>query len=160
VSDKADVEVLQSLLAAMTEVRGAIGDARALLGDLPQSAEHYGAMDAPRRVAALALLKSVEQLEDLVARTLRAALVYEQLDLTGLLPRAIADQAEKSGMIPSSDRWSDLVRLRNRLVHEYPLPRAQQLARLVLTWHAADDLIAISEGLVAYLKNLMIEEQP
>lgn len=160
VSDAEDGEALLALLAAMRDVRSAIADAREQLNDPGASAHVYAAMDTPRRLARLALLKSVEQLEDLIARTLRAALVYEQLDLTGLLPRAIADQAEKAGMIPSSDRWSDLVRLGNRRVHEYPLPVAQQWNRLVVAWHAAEELVVISEQLVGYLKKLNIEERP
>jgi hypothetical protein len=129
-----------------------------LVGELPADPPAFTQLDVIQRTATRALLKGVEQAQDLLARTLRLILIVEQIDVTGLSPRAIADRAETLGVLDSSDRWSALVRLRNQLVHEYPLPRLQQYSRFCDAWTAADDLRSIATIVRHYAThNLKVE---
>ena len=123
-------EALTLQLAAIADVGRGTDEALSLMGGVPHEPAGLLRMSVIERTAARALLKSVEQMQDLLARTLRLLLILEQEDLTGMSARAIADRAESLGMIPSTDEWSALVRLRNRLVHEYPASPHVQLARL------------------------------
>jgi uncharacterized protein YutE (UPF0331/DUF86 family) len=133
-------EVLASLFAALRDVSLGSAEALEVLGTLSDRPEDLEQLSALQRLAARALLKCVEQMQDLLARSLRLILMLEQEDLEGMSARAIADRAESLGVIDSSDAWSALVRLRNRLAHEYPLGRAVQLTRLRDAVSACGDL--------------------
>ena len=148
---QADQAALGELLQALDEVVVGFDEAFAVLGERPGSPEALQGYGASERLAARSLLKSVEQMQDLLSRSIRATLVIEQVDLTGLSPRAWADRAETIGALPSSDEWSALVRLRNELVHEYPLSPAQRLQRLSDAWNAADALRDVHRQLRDYI---------
>lgn len=146
-------KALGDLLLAAQDVLSGMSEARTALGMVPSGPDDFVAMPLLQRLASRALLKCVEQLQDLLARSLRATLILEQIDPAGLSPRAIADRAEALGILPDSDRWSQLVRLRNQLVHEYPLPRLQQFARFVDAWDATDDLTSIAASVARHAEH-------
>lgn len=148
---EADRDALAELLQALDEVAAGFDEAFAVLGGVPDDAEALQRFQASERLAARSLLKSVEQMQDLLGRTIRATLVIEQVDLAGLSPRAWADRAESIGALPSSDEWSALVRLRNELVHEYPLSPAQRLLRLSDAWTSVAALRGVHRQLRAYI---------
>lgn len=150
---------LAELLQALDEVADGFDEAFAVLGELPGSPAELQAYRASERLAARSLLKSVEQMQDLLGRAIRATLVIEQVDLAGLSPRAWADRAETIGALPSSAEWSALVRLRNELVHEYPLSPAQRLQRLSDAWNAVAVLRRVDRQLRDYiLKNKVLRD--
>lgn len=149
----AERETLADYLQAIREAAIGADEAIAALGRLPDMADGLARFDAGRRLASRALLKSIEQMQDLLARAVRVVLILEQVDLTGLSPRAIADAAEKLGMIPDGDEWAALVRLRNELVHEYPLSPDQRLARLRDAWRATTGLRHVQASLETYVRN-------
>lgn len=121
-SETAEQEAFRDLQLAIDDVLAGVSEAKQLMGDLPADPAAFASLGLIQRTAARALLKCVEQVQDLLARALRMLSILEQVEVAGLSPRAIADRAETLGILDSSDRWSALVRLRNQLVHEYPLP--------------------------------------
>jgi len=143
-------ETLMLQLAAVADVGRGTDEALSLMGQVPNEPAGLSQMSIIQRTAARALLKSVEQMQDLLARTLRLLLILEEEDMTGMSARAIADRAESLGMIPSTDEWSALVRLRNRLVHEYPASAHVQLARLRDAVAAAGALHTIHLAILAF----------
>jgi hypothetical protein len=145
-----EFQALLDLNAAIDEVAVGIGEARDVLRRKPETIDDLARHDASQRIAARAFLKGVEQLQDLLAKVLRLVLVIEQEDLAGLSARALADKAASIGLIGSSERWSALVRLRNQLVHEYPLSKAQQLLRMQDAWDAVAALFAIMSMMTDY----------
>lgn len=149
----AEQDAFFDLLVAIEDVLAGVSEAKQLMGDLPADPAAFAQLDVVQRTAARALLKCVEQLQDLLARSLRTLLILEQVEVAGLSPRAIADRAETLGILESSDVWSALVRLRNQLVHEYPLPRLQQYARLSDAWFGAEDLRSIAASITHYAKH-------
>lgn len=145
-------QALADMLQAIDDVSIGMSEAKEMMHPLPDSVQQMADRTMPQRIASRALLKSVEQLQDLIARALRMILILEEEDLTGLSARAIADRAESIGLIGSSDRWSALVKLRNQLVHEYPLPKNQQLARLQDAWAACGALLAHTATITSFLR--------
>ncbi|MGK2911468.1 MAG: hypothetical protein ACSLE1_16950 [Sphingobium sp.] len=104
-SETAEQEAFRDLLLAIDDVLAGVSEAKQLMGDLPADPAAFAALDLIQRTAARALLKCVEQVQDLLARALRTLLILEQVEVAGLSPRAIADRAETLGILDSSDRW-------------------------------------------------------
>ena len=147
-----ELQSLRDLLEAINDVSVGVGEARDLMGDVPASIEEMRNFSVIQRTASRAFLKGIEQLQDLLARAIRLVLILEQEDITGLSARALADRAESIGLIGSSDSWSALVKLRNQLVHEYPLSKAQQLRRLRDAWSAHIALYAVVAAISEFLR--------
>jgi hypothetical protein len=144
--------LLARLMAALDAVlRG--GDVAArYLGPLPGTPADFAALDDLRVLAARALLKAVEQAQDLLARIFRTYLIAEQVDLAEMTARDIANRMEKYGMLADAGAWSGLVRLRNRLAHEYPVSPTEQRERVADALAAVPLLRAIRDGLVPALR--------
>ncbi len=143
-------EALADLLTGITDTIVAIGEDKILIGDLPSNAVEMATFDMTQRAGSRSLIKSAEQMQNLIARSLRAILLLEQIDPQGWSPRAIADRAESLGLLASSDEWSDFVRLRNRLTHDYPTEHPKRFATLTEVWLATDRLIDLARGVLAY----------
>lgn len=137
---------------AVTEVSRGIVEALEMLGAAIPDATAFGAYTATQRVASRALVKGVEQLQDLIARMMRLVLTLEDEDIVGLSARAIADRAETIGLIASSDAWSALVKLRNRLAHEYPLSESERHARFRDAWTAVASLRGVAADIESFLR--------
>jgi hypothetical protein len=145
-------EMFEQLVQAINDVASGLGEAATLMGSVPERPSALESLTPIQRTAARAFLKAIEQLQDLTAKALRLVLILEQEDLAGLSARAIADRAVSIGIMDDSDEWSALVKLRNRLAHEYPLSRDVQLARLNDAWAAQASLLRISAGVLAFGK--------
>ena len=146
-------EALSDLLRAVGEVSEGIGEALEALGQLPATIEEMQAWAVPQRIASRAFLKGIEQLQDLLARVIRLILVLEDEYVSGLSARGLADKAESLGVIGSSDAWSAVVKLRNQLVHEYPISKAAQLARFRSAWDANTQMLATQAVMVGFLRD-------
>lgn len=103
-----------------------------------------------QRIASVALLKRVEQLQDVLARLLRALAAWRGQDAAGLSLRDLGNLAAQLGGIDDAEEWMALVRLRNRLVHEYPLDEVEQAARVDACWAMAGKATLIAERLHLY----------
>ena len=115
---------LEALLIALDEDEAA-------LGSMPADLAAFRSMPASKRVASRALLKTVEQLQDQLARLFRLLPRLTLADTVGWYAQDHANYAEKLGILADGLGWSDIVRLRNRLVHDYPLEPAAQFDALV-----------------------------
>lgn len=122
------------LLAGLSEraraLSAGLDEAEQLVGTLPLDDATFAGLDMVQRVAATALLKRVEQMEDVMMRMFRTLLRLESVDTSDMFNRDIANQMEKMGILPDAERWMTVVRLRNRLVHEYPIGRDEQRDRV------------------------------
>ena len=97
-------------------------------------------------------LKTVEQLEEQVARLFRTILLLNAVDVGGLFARDIADRMEALGIIDDAARWTEMVKLRNRLVHDYPLSREARFARLQEVIAAVSYLDGTAAATLTYLQ--------
>lgn len=146
----------QHLLLALTDraqrVAAGLEEALQLLGTVPQTPEELGTLGLVERTAATALLKRVEQLEDVLVRTFRTSLHVLGVDTSDLYVRDLLNRMEKEDVVNDAGAWMDIVRLRNRLAHEYPLGRDEQLARLREAVAARDVLVLTLERTLRFLR--------
>ncbi len=151
-SQEPERETLVELLIGMADIAAGNREAKILVGGLPDTPQAFAAFDIGQRAASRSLIKTFELLQNLVAKAVRVILLLEQIELTGWSPRAMADRAETLGLIESGDAWSDLVKLRNKLAHEYPVRRLEQFATLTEAWSASDRLLTVADGIAIYAK--------
>lgn len=123
-------EILQDLLLQADTTRTALQDTLSLLDPFPSDAAAFAAMTPAARVASTALLKQFEQLEDALSRMFRTVLKLLGQQLRGLFALDIARLMVELGVLDDPEHWVAIVKLRNQLVHEYPLRPAKQLERL------------------------------
>jgi hypothetical protein len=143
--------ILRALADAAEAVAVGLDEAIGLLQPLPLTAERFTSLDLVQRTAAAALLKRVEQLQDIIARMFRTALIADGADVGGMTARDIANRMEKLGALADARAWSDIVRLRNRLVHEYPVGATEQHNRVLSALDAAPALHRILDDAIAFL---------
>lgn len=133
-------QVAEAILARLDALIVALGEDAEALGPLPADMDAFSAMDRARRVASRALLKSVEQTEDQLARFFRLLPTLMLTDTAGWYAQDYANFAEGLGILDDSFAWTTIIRLRNRLVHDYPLQPEAQL-ELLSQAHAAMPLL-------------------
>lgn len=109
-------------------------------GALPSDMEQLNEMSIPRRVAARALLKTVEQMQDQLARLFRLMPKLRLVNDDRWFAQDYANFAEKLGLLTDSFAWTHVIRLRNKLVHDYPVAPTTQLSMLTQA-HAATALL-------------------
>lgn len=124
-------EILSAILARLDALMLACDEDQEALGSVPNDLAGFLAMPRGRRVASRALLKTVEQMQDQLARLFRLLPKLRAVDTMGWYSQDYANFAEKQGILDDGLGWSDIVRLRNRLVHDYPLTAQAQLDALV-----------------------------
>jgi hypothetical protein len=147
-----ETALLQSLVAASHSVATGLQEAIDLLGPPPQSVDAFLALGLIERTAAAALLKRVEQQQDIIARLYRTALIADGADISGMTARDIANRMEKLGALADAATWSGIVRLCNRLAHEYPSDAAEQFDRVKSALAAAPTLDTLRGDLIAFLQ--------
>lgn len=146
-----EAALLAKLMTALDAVLAGADSAARLLGPLPETVAGFVALDEMRSTGGRALLKAVEQSQDLIARVFRTYLLAEQIDITEMTARDIANRLEKYGMLADADTWSGLVRLRTRLAHEYPVSPTSQRERVADALAAVPLLCGIRDGLLPTL---------
>jgi uncharacterized protein with HEPN domain len=152
VTETPENAILVALVTASESVAIGLREAIQLMGPVPQTADAFLALGLVERTAATALLKRVEQQQDIVARLYRTALIADGVDVSGMTARDIANRMEKLGALADVRVWSDLVRLRNRLAHEYPVAITEQFDRVVSAAAAISALDTIRGDLIAFLQ--------
>ena len=144
--------VLRATLLRCRRLSDGIDELRPLLAThLPTEERALEAFPLIERIASIALLKRVEQLQDMIARLVRLVATWELFDTAVMTRRDIANWMEKSRFVEDADHWVDLTSLRNRLVHEYPIDEAEQVRRVNQCWDAATQLQSIVAAIVTYL---------
>jgi hypothetical protein len=146
-----ELDLVHGLLDRARVLAVGLDEAAALVGPMPLEVARFGALDVVQRAAATALLKRVEQMEDVMMRLFRTLLRLEAVDTAELFNRDVANHMEKLGILPDAARWMTVVRLRNRLVHEYPIGQGEQLER---TNQAYAAIPILKEALAATINRL------
>lgn len=136
-------ERIGSLLVALDEDL-------ALLGSVPANVAAFEAMGETSRVGSRALLKTVEQLEDQMMRLFRTILRLRDVDTKDLYARDVANHMEAVDIVADTESWMAVVKLRNRLVHDYPLTSEARFSKLAEAAAAADLLRATAERALLY----------
>ncbi len=143
----------QAILARLDVLIVALEEDVEALGSLPADMVGYRAMNRSQRVASRALLKSVEQMEDQLARLFRLLPKLMLTSTTGWFAQDYANFAEKLGIVESSFAWTAIIRLRNRLVHDYPLQPEAQLELLSQAHAAVPLLVSTARAARSFVEN-------
>ena len=101
------------------------------MGEAPDDLAEFDQMASHRRSASRAVLKSFEQIEDQLARAFRVIPQLMAVDARRWFARDHADFMERWGVLDNAADWTKIVKLRNELVHDYPLKADVQFARLL-----------------------------
>jgi hypothetical protein len=127
-------------------------------GKAPFAPEALAAMDRTTQKDTLAFLKTFEQLQDVLAnRLVRAILAETGTDTSGWSVRDAFNRMEALGALPDAGRALEIAKLRNRLVHEYPMSAARRAERINAAWAMAPALLEDAETLAAYAGRLTTE---
>ncbi len=153
-------DIFTRLLVRLERLHASMADDLALLGDVPDDLATFEALPPARRSGSRAVLKSFEQIEDQLARAFRLIprLLAENTDQW--FARDYADYMEKIGILDDAARWSVIVRLRNDLVHDYPLDADVQYARFRAAVAALDDLSAAYRKLLLFAQTELRDHLP
>ena len=120
---------------------------------MPVDAATLDAMPVADENLILAYLKRYEQFEDTLGRAIKTVSQMMALGkIERLQPRDVANKAEAYGIVDDADRWSDAVRARNALVHEYPLRPDKRAAQINDAWQANAILIDSWAGLRRFIE--------
>lgn len=125
----AEQEIVADQLEAIAAVARSAREALPLIGAMPADDAEFAAMTAIQRMAATAMLKQFEQAEGLLSGLFRAILRTLGVRLKGLYALDIANRMAELGILDDPDRWVTIVKLRNELVHEYPLGSSDRYDR-------------------------------
>lgn len=124
-------QILDRLIERLDKLRASAASDLELLGEVPSDVAGFDAMPPNRQSAARAFLKSFEQIEDQLSRVFRAIPKQMGEDDQRWFARDYADLMERVGVLDDASDWSRVVKLRNQLVHDYPLEPQVQFDRLI-----------------------------
>ena len=141
-----EAEILWAILARLEALLLACDEDQEALGSMPSDVSTFLAMPPSRRVASRALLKTVEQLQDQLARLFRLLPKLRAVDTVGWYAQDYANFAEKQGVLQDGLGWSEIVKLRNRLVHDYPLTTEARFEALAQAWAVVPTLTAAARA--------------
>jgi uncharacterized protein YutE (UPF0331/DUF86 family) len=133
-------ELVASIAARIETLLLALEEDLAMSGQAPATFAEFESRDSSQRVGSRALLKTVEQLEDQLARMFRTLLQMLDVDTSGWFAQDIANQMEKLEVVADADQWMGVVKLRNRLVHDYPIDQETRFLKLIEAYEAVDIL--------------------
>ncbi|MFD1952294.1 hypothetical protein ACFSGX_16085 [Sphingomonas arantia] len=146
-------EIAEDLRIGLTALVISLNETLDLTGPAPVDQPAFEALDKIQRVASTSLLKVIEQLEDQLARLFRTILQSRAVDTKGLYAADYGNHMERLGLLDDAGRWVGVVKLRNRLVHDYPIDPATQLSRLKQAHEAAPFLRETAERTLAFLND-------
>lgn len=147
------MEIIADIVERIRALRTSLDEAFELAGPIPADETAFDAMGKIERVASTAAIKVVEQLEDQLARLFRSILQVLLVDTDGWFAQDVANRMEQLGIVADANAWVSVIKLRNRLVHDYPITRAAQLARLKEAHDASTILHDSADRAVAFLKH-------
>lgn len=148
-------EILRRLIERLDRLnRSADGDL-AWLGQVPVDLAAFDAMESHRQSAARAVLKSFEQIEDQLSRVFRVIPALMGEDSGRWFARDFADFMERLGILDAASDWSRVVKLRNQLVHDYPLEAQVQFDRLVESIGYLPFLAETHRRLAAFVQDVL-----
>ena len=120
---------------------------------MPMSADRLRTLDEDVDIDVLAFLKTYEQFEDTLGRTLKTIALLMQFGKTERLqPRDVAFRAMALGIFTDGKAWADAVRVRNELAHEYPLRPDKQAAQVNAAWDKCATLTDTARAIEAFVQ--------
>lgn len=124
-------EVVAELLEAVRTLIISSRETLALVAPLPRDEQSFEAMTSLQRMGTTAMIKQFEQLEGALHGLFRGILRCLGVRLKGLYALDIGNRMVELGAIDDAPRWVAIVKLRNDLVHDYPLVATERLDRVV-----------------------------
>lgn len=141
------LETCDRLAASLRKARGRV---EALM---PISAEQVRSLDDDAHIDVLAFLKTYEQFEDALGRTLKTIAMLMQFGKTERLqPRDVAHRAVALGILEDGKAWADAVRVRNELAHEYFLNPGKQAGQINAAWDKSATLFATARAVAEFVE--------
>lgn len=141
----AEQEVIADQLSAIAAVARSARETLPLIGAMPADDAAFDAMTPIQRMAATAMLKHFEQIEGLLSGLFRAVLRSLGVKLKGLYAQDIGNRMAELTIIDDPDRWVATVKLRNELVHEYPLGSSDRYDRFLAAHDSWPFLLAAAQ---------------
>lgn len=149
-----EIVVLSEHLATSERLASRLTTIRSRIARLiPLSADSLSALGEDDDIHILAFLKTFEQFEDTLGRTLKTIAILMQLGrIERLAARDVALRAVALGIFDDAKAWADAVRVRNALAHEYPLRPDRQAAQVNAAWDKSDTLFDTARAIEAFVK--------
>ncbi len=149
-----EIILLREHLSTVARLAERLALVRDKVGDLmPMSAERLKGLGEEQDIFVLAFLKTFEQLEETLARTLKTLVMLMQLGEIGrLTPRDVAYRAVSLGILADGKTWADAVRVRNALAHEYPLDPAKQSSQVNAAWDNSETLFDTARAIEVFVE--------
>ena len=120
---------------------------------MPISADGLRTLTVDAHVDVLAFLKAFEQFEDTLGRTLKTIAMLMQFGKTERMqPRDVAYRAVALGILDDGKAWSDAVRVRNELAHEYPLNPGKQAEQIAKAWEKSATLFDTARAICDFVE--------
>ena len=138
-------EIIADQLDAITAVVRSARTTLPMIGSMPVDDPSFAAMTPMQEMAATAMLKQFEQLEGLLSGLFRAILRTLGVRLKGLYPLDIGNRMVELDIFDDADRWVAIVKLRNELVHEYPLGSSDRYDRFAAAYESFPFLFNAAE---------------
>ncbi|MBJ6122674.1 hypothetical protein [Sphingomonas mollis] len=138
-------EIVADQLDAIAAVERSARETLPLIGRMPVDDATFAAMTTMQRMASTAMLKQFEQMEGLLTGLFRAILRIMAVRLKGLYPLDIANRMAELDVLDDPDRWVAITKLRNELVHEYPLGSSDRYDRFIAAHDAFPFLFDAAE---------------
>jgi uncharacterized protein YutE (UPF0331/DUF86 family) len=132
-----EAEILSDVSKRIEMLLSSLSDALEFAGVAPKTSDEFAQKTKLQKLASTALIKSIEQLEDQLARLFRTILMALAVDSHGWYAQDVANQMAQLGIVAEADDWVRVIKLRNRLVHDYPLDADAQMEKLTSAYWAA-----------------------
>ena len=126
----AESDILDRLIERIGKLTASADVDLTLIGEMPLDTATFESLPPQRQSAARAFLKSFEQIEDQLSRAFRVVPKLVGEDDRRWFARDHADFMERFGVLDDAADWSTVIRLRNQLVHDYPLDPQIRFDRL------------------------------
>lgn len=148
-----EVVVLREHLETCVRLESSLVRVRERIESLmPVQADRMRSLSDDEHVDVLAFLKTFEQFEDTLGRTLKTIAILMQLGKNErLMPRDVAYRAVSLGILQDGKDWADAVRVRNELAHEYPLRPDKQSEQVNKAWGKSATLFATAEAIRSFV---------
>ena len=149
-----EIVVLREHLATAARLADRLAVVRGRIAHLlPMTAERLDTIDADGDLHVLAFLKTYEQFEDTLGRTLKVvAMLMAFGKVERLAPRDVAQRAVALGILDDCKAWADAVRVRNELAHEYPLDREKQAGQVNAAWDKSETLLETDRAIRGFVE--------
>lgn len=148
-----EIVILREHLAVCERLEAGLRLVRSRVAALvPIEAARMRSLSDDEHVDVLAFLKTYEQLEDTLGRTLKTVAMLMQLGkVERLMPRDVAFRAVSLGILEDGREWADAVRVRNELAHEYPLRPDKQADQVNKAWEKSATLFATADAVRTFV---------